>query len=460
MQAPCRFFRAGMDRATDSHRSAQCDALFSLSRSMPPPLLFALADPAEPDCTAAFADVQQRLGLARDGHNLVQAVSGEAPEQIILLAAGLTAAVASALSSWHGAPPCAVLLLTPPTTIDAALATRAFELGIHHWQTLAPDADAAATLEAAGAIALARHRQDVAHRRALGRAHAQLEDRRWIDRAKGALMNARGLNEGEAFGLLRGAAMSVNLRLGEVSRAVFEATQWAEAMNRAGQLRMLSQRLVRTAAQRLLKIDTRDAAVLSTVSAQRVRDNLDMLARQCEATPAQSACAEATMHWQSLAAALSLPRLDAPALLRIDELAAGLLDAAERLTQALQEASGRRALHIVNECGRQRMRAQRVAKESLMAALGRAPQDTRQRDEALAEFEAAQRELEQAPLTSGEIRATLARVRDEWLRMLGGLRGAQTTAGRHTIVHASEALLDLLDTLTAAYEHSLQVIIG
>ena len=141
-----------------------------------------------------------------------------------------------------------------------------------------------------------------------------------------------------------------------------------------------------------------------------------------------------------------------------------MLDAAERLTEALQEAAGRRALHIVNQCGRQRMRVQRIAKESLLAATSPPtprPQALLLRQEAaLDAFEAVQRELEEAPLTSPEIRATLAGVRDEWLRLLGGVGASGTSAGRRALVQASEALLVRLDSLTAAYEHSFQVIMG
>jgi hypothetical protein len=78
----------------------------------------------------------------------------------------------------------------------------------------------------------------------------------------------------------------------------------------------------------------------------------------------------------------------------------------------------------------------------------------------LDEFEAAQRELERTPLRSPDIRAALAAVGDEWLRLLGGLRAAQTADGRRALVHASETMLERLDTLTNAYEHSLQVILG
>jgi hypothetical protein len=425
-------------------------------------LLLDLTGPADAAWRAVLAGLGQPPGSACNGHNLVQRTNIAPPALLVCLAPTLTAELAGVLSAWGGAPPCAVLLVTPPVAVDAAMAARAAESGLHHWQWLPPglDAGAAAALAASGAaLAQARHRQDAGLRRALARAHGQLDDRRCVDRAKGVLMSARGLGENEAFGLLRGAAMNVNLRLGEVSRAVVEAAQWADAMNRAGQLRMLSQRLVRVSAQRLLRLDTRAAEEVAAQSTRRVHDNLDALARQCAGTPAQPALAEATRRWQALAAAIAPARVEREALPCIDALAECLLVSAEQLTQALQEASGRRALHIVNLCGRQRMRAQRIAKLGLVKALARTP-DSAPVAALLDEFEAAQRELERAPLRSPEIAQALAAIGDDWLRLLGGVRAAHTADGRRALVHASETLLERLDVLTAAYEHSLQVILG
>ena len=430
-------------------------------------LLLDLTGPADRAWSAVREALAEPLASACDGHNLVQRTNIAPPELLVCLAPTLGTELAVLMSAWGGAPPCAVLLVTPPVDVDATLAARAAALGLHHWQSLPPgvDAEAAATLIGSGAaMAQAHHRQDAALRRALARAHGQLDERRCVDRAKGVLMSARGLGESEAFGLLRGAAMNVNLRLGEVSRSVVEAAQWADAMNRAGQLRMLSQRLVRVVAQRLLRLDTRAAADVAAQSTQRLRDNLEMVARQCAGTPAQAALENATRRWEALAAALAPARVDLEALPRIDALADALLEAAEQLTQALQETSGRRALHIVNLCGRQRMRAQRIAKQGLLAALVRKsePADTGAGKLAalLDEFEAAQRELERAPLRSPEIVQALAAIGDDWLRLLGGVRAAQTADGRRALVHASETLLERLDVLTAAYEHSLQVILG
>lgn len=422
-----------------------------------------------PDATwrSALARTGVDLGAPCVGEMLVRCTTDGSTQALVCVAPGLEPALVDALSRWHGQPPLGVLLLTPPQPIDPTQAALAAACGVHHWQTLRMDADGGiAAADVAGALALAhaRWRHDHALRLAATRAHEQLDERKWVDRAKGVLMSARGLGEDEAFRLLRGAAMSVNLRLGELSRAVCEAARWADAMNRAGQLRMLSQRLVRLAAQQLLRIATRDTATLKAESMQRVRDNLAMLMAQCADTAAQPAFARTQSRWQALAHALDVGRMDAGALRHVDALAAAMLEAAEHLTEALQEAAGRRALHIVNQCGRQRMRVQRIAKESLLAVTSGAddtPQALLQRHEtALDAFEQVQRELEQAPLTSPEIRATLAQVRDEWLRLLGGVGACGTDAGRRTLVQASEALLARLDALTAAYEHSFQVIMG
>ena len=426
-------------------------------------LLLDLSGAAIAGWRAVLDRTDPHLGTASGSDNLVQRTITDAPTLVLCLAAGLTPELESAIAGWNGEPPCAMLLLTPPAVMTADAAARAAALGIHHWQEVGADVDARA-LGAARACAHARWQREDALRRALASARDHLEERKWVDRAKGVLMSAREMNEDDAFRLLRSAAMTVNVRVGELSRSVFETAQWAEAINRSGQLRMLSQRLVRALAQRLLKLDDRAAAATLQQSTQRVRDNFEMLVRQCAGTPAEGDCERATQAWDALARALATARVDFPALLRIDRCADDLLATAERLTGTLQAVAGRRGLHIVNECGRQRMRVQRVAKESLLAALHRSVDEGRsvslRRDAALDEFERAQRELEQAPLSSAIIRATLVDVRDEWHRLLGGLRNADSSDGRRALVHASEVLLEQLDALTAAYEHSLQVMMG
>ena len=71
-----------------------------------------------------------------------------------------------------------------------------------------------------------------------------------------------------------------------------------------------------------------------------------------------------------------------------------------------------------------------------------------------------QDELEHLPLSSPTIRVTLAQVRMHWGALLGGLAAREPAAGQRAVVHASETLLERLEALTGAYEHSLDVIMG
>jgi len=428
------------------------------STPRPPLLLACLPEPGPADLEARLAEAGVTAVERCACSKLVQRCLAEAPDQVMLVAPAWSDELSQALAPWNALPPCPVLLCTP--SIDEADAVLAVECGVHHW-IAAPGANAGDAMR--GAMAWARAREARVKRLQGERADAvaRLEDRKWIDRAKGVLMNARGLNEDEAFRLLRGAAMNVNLKLGEISRAVTEAAQWADAVNRAGQFRMLSQRLVRLAAQRLLGVDPKGARVLQAESMQRLQDNVDVLAAVCAGTEAAGAFAVTLKAWSALQASLAHgPEL--PGLGEADTRADALREAAESLVEALERLGGRRALHVVNVCGRQRMHVQRAAKCALVASLRpeAAGPDLMALQGSLDAFEQAQRELEEAPLSSPQIRASLEGVRDEWLRLLGGLRAQDPRDGQRALVHASEVLLARLDELTAAYEHSLQVIMG
>lgn len=388
--------------------------------------------------------------------DLVRQTEMSAPRQVLLwLPASLPDSLRQGLRVWSGMPPCALSLVSAP--LDADAHAQLVALGVHAWAPI--DGFDAPSLEALLARAGARWKREAALRTELDAFRTRLDERKWVDRAKGLLMSARGIGEDEAFGLLRGAAMHANLRLGEVSRSVLEAAQWADAINRAGQLRMLSQRLVRVAAQGLAGIDARRARVLRTQSAQRVQHNLDHLATLALGEPGTKALAIVRSAWQDLETALAA-RLALPALAAVDARAEALRMAAEALTEALEASGARRALRIVNICGRQRMRAQRLAKDALLASLLAVPASQERLAATMDEFEAALRELEAAPLSSPEIRAALAIARDEWLHLMHGVRSADSAEGRASLVRASDALVDTFERLTASYEHSLQVIMS
>jgi AmiR/NasT family two-component response regulator len=387
-------------------------------------------------------------------HTLVQQVGVLAPQQVLICLPepAQLQALRDALQGWNTVPPCAVGMVSAP--LDAGQHEALVALGVHAWAALD-----ALSLQALLARAQARWTREAALRTELESLRTRMDERKWVDRAKGLLMSARGIGEDEAFGLLRGAAMHANLRLGEVSRSVIEAAQWADAINRAGQLRMLSQRLVRVAAQLLAGIDVQRVRVLRTQSTERVQQNLGHLATLELGAAGVLALGEVQAAWNGLATLLAA-KPTPQGLEEIDIRGEALLAAAEVMTEALEASGARRALRIVNICGRQRMRAQRLAKDALLASTLSTGASRDRLLPTMNEFEAALLELERAPLSSPEIRAGLATARDEWLRLVGGVQALDSPEGRATLVRSSEALVDTFERLTGWYEHSLQVIMS
>lgn len=451
MQEACLRVRAGVAyaRAAFPHRFPTKMSLLVVLPDEPAGLV--LPEALAQALSGAGLDV---LGLA-DCAGLARQVEALAPGQVLIWLPLVKPELLDALRTWSGQPPCALSLAS--AALSGAGHEELVGLGVHAWMQIdAIDADSVAALTAR---AHARWQREAALRTELENLRTRMDERKWVDRAKGLLMSARGIGEDEAFGLLRGAAMHANLRLGEVSRSVIEAAQWADAINRAGQLRMLSQRLVRVAAQLLGGIDAQRARVLRTQSSERVQQNLDHLAALGLGAAGVEALAQAQAAWSGLADALTA-KPTAAGLADIDRRAEVLLAAAEGLTEALETSGARRALRIVNICGRQRMRAQRLAKDALLAAALKEEAANARLVPTMAEFEAALLELERAPLSTTEIRAALASARDEWLRLVGGVQALDSADGRATLVRSSEALLDTFERLTASYEHSLQVIMS
>ena len=430
------------------------------------------------DAPALLAGQALAAGLQADGlpvvgstpcHMLVREVVRLAPLGVILLAAHWDAALQAALDLLASSAPRPVLVVGAtdwPADPDQLLRS--------HVMAWLPGPVESALLAAAWGVARAHFDHEQALRAAGAAAEARLDERKWVDRAKGVLMRHQQLSEVEAFALLRTASMHANLRVGEVSRGLIEAAQAADAVNRAGQLRMQSQRFVKGLVLRGMSRPRPDDHLADTT--RRLQANLDHLASLPLADPvaAQLACTCAA--WAALQAcavvdAAGAPRsADAAAWTkRLDEAerrAENLLNQADRLTAALESASGRRNLQVINLCGRQRMLSQRLAKQALLAGVlpdAAAAMQTAAAMTTVREFEAALLALEQAPLASEGIRAGLAQARGQWHRLLDGQRRAESgdaVAGRAALARESDALSNSFDQLTSLYEHSMQVLLG
>ena len=448
-----------------------------------------------------LADRLRAAGLkiagASSRHMLVHEAVRIAPEAVAVLADALDEGWQQSLALLADAAPRPVLLL-----VAARLPAQADALaGLQAWLPGPVDAQAVADAQR---WAVANHGRLRRLQAELAGAQTRLDERKWVDRAKGLLMRDPQVGEPAAFALLRAAAMQGKLRLGEVSRGLVEAALAADAVNRAGQLRMLSQRIVKLLALRSVAAGpARDGERWLADSVQRAQANLAALSA-LDLDPALAGLLQAANErWMALASTLpgadpaasvadaggatpavasgdqaTAPARDVTAaaasgpppaaatngaepLARADERAEALLAAADALTDALQRASGRPQLALVNLCGRQRMLSQRLAKQALLAGLlGGARADAQAAAAALtmADFESALLQLERAPLSTPAIRAALAAARGQWLRLRAGI--PRQGGGAPAVARESEALLASFEELTSLVEHSMQLLLG
>lgn len=316
-------------------------------------------------------------------------------------------------------------------------------------------------------LAQARFRYEQVLREELTDVSNRFEERKLVDRAKGILMRARQISEDDAFRLLRTASMQANARLGAVSRQVIDSARYAESVNRAGQLRMLSQRVVKLHALRVAGVSSQATGAAASQgiladSVERVERNLAILKRSLSASTFGDLIEAVQQPWAALAAALAEP-LQAAKLPAIDRLAETVLEHADRLTLGLESAGMAATLHVINVSGRQRMLSQRYAKELLLAQLLQGPTSvaaltaSRLSAEQLSQ---ALGYLDQLPLSSASIRETLAQTHSLWKEMQAVAAGSGTPKERERIAVLSESLLEAFERLTDLYERSMQALMG
>ena len=286
----------------------------------------------------------------------------------------------------------------------------------------------------------------------------QLEERRWTERAKGLLMHSQQLDEAQSYKLLRDAAMQAQLKLPALARQLVHQHELAEALERAGAQRMLSQRLVRLQAQALLDLDGRLARGWQAESIARVQSNLARLQELLHGPVREQQLAAVSAAWSQLEAALQAApcRAGLPA---VDAAAQALLDASEALVDALSQQAGERPPRLLVLCTRQRLLSQRLVKEALLSQLDPA-HDPQRLALGLDEFLRALQTLRNAPLHSPGLQISFAAVDLEWDRLLRGLRVGSGPQALQDLCERSERLLAALDALTLVVQRSLETLLG
>ena len=403
------------------------------------------------------------LAVLDDCSLLVQSVVRHAPNLVVVHTSTVGDAMFKATQSLAEVSPLPVLVFTQDG--DADHIVRATESGMHAYVI---NGYGAQRLRPLMQLAQARFGRERALLEELRDVSTRFEERKAVERAKGILMSARQVSDNDAFHILRTASMHSNQRLGQVAQHIIQSAHFAEGVNRAGQLRMLSQRLVKHWLLRLAGVQVTQHLALQTDSAQRIDANLTLLGKNLSQPTFGDLLGDVVADWKALKKALkAAPSPDQ--LTPLNALAERLLQDAERLTTSLEGAGSVAPLRMLNMAGRQRMLSQRFAKASLLGVLESGePQLQHQ-----AEMEAARQSFEQGlaylnglPLSTPDIRRTLASAAQGWQEVLTGADHVRRPAGRDRLLRleslaaASESLLDDFETLSAQYERSMQMLMG
>jgi len=295
--------------------------------------------------------------------NLVQEVTRTAPDVIVAQEAAPSAGLFESAALLLASTPRPLLLFTQDPDADKMEA--AVRAGVTVYVV---NGYTSARLRSLIHLALARFKVEQKLRDEVSQLSSRFEERKLVDRAKGILMRARQVPEDEAFKMLRAASMHANLRVGQVSQQVIDAARYAEAVNRAGQLRMLSQRLVKLQALRVLDASAAQESALLAQSSERVDANLVALKAGLSRSTYGDLLDAVTSPWQQLKAALRAPA-DRARLIEVNDLAERVLQQADRLTTNLETSGATTSLHVINLSGRQRMLSQRLTKATLLAVL-------------------------------------------------------------------------------------------
>ncbi len=250
--------------------------------------------------------------------------------------------------------------------------------------------------------------------------------------------------------LLRLALLAALLLAGLPGHA---AISDAEAVNRAGMQRMLSQRIAKS--YLMIATETRADLAASQLDASiaSVEENTLALEDYASSSSVRKALDQAVETWQQYRQ-LALTRPDRQQSAELLRLADRFLTQSEALVLEIERQSGNQAARLVNRSGRQRMLSQRIA--MLYLAMSWKLPDNRLRDDfetAVAEFDRGLQELRAAPQNSERINRQLEQVGTQWRFAQAGFSLADDSRFVPTvIVTTSESLLRKMEDLTREYE--------
>lgn len=256
------------------------------------------------------------------------------------------------------------------------------------------------------------------------------------------------------------------LGLGVVAWSGVAMPLWAQgrptlsaAINRAGRMRALSQRMSKAYAQSALGVMPERAQDWLQATQKHMSSGLDALAQAStsDTKPLLQTLEKDTNGLVSQAS--SSP--NKANIVVVVRAADQMLDTADRLTKAFEVQAGQASAKIVNLAGRQRMLSQRMARAYFLQAAGQEVSTAQQQlEQSRHEFKVALDQLKAAPITTTSIKNELELARGQWLFYEAALNKTPTTEALQTVATTSERIYEVMDNLTSLYETAIKELMG
>ena len=235
-----------------------------------------------------------------------------------------------------------------------------------------------------------------------------------------------------------------------------EITSLADAINKAGRQRMLSQRIVKDYC--LVGMDVAKGA-----SAKELRKSTGLFESQLQELKAYTSTDQVKQQvekvaslWGALLETIrSKPTRESCKAL--NEASEDLLQASHEVVQTLAEIDDTSSSEIVDISGRQRMLSQRIAKFQTMYAWDLTDAEIQDKlNQAMAEFQRAQVVLFQSKLKTPEIKELLIQVNRSYKPMKRIIWKKKDKASLAEVIKDAEMILRDMNTATGLYQKEFE----